>query len=57
MKIEEYVNKLEAISDPELVVDIADWSTETKLYMYLHALQLSYMQIFLEKLDDSNRLA
>lgn len=51
MKIEEYVNKLEAISDPALVLDIADWSTETKLYMYLHHIQLSYMTIYLEKLD------
>jgi len=52
MKIEEYVNKLEAISDPELVADIADWSTETKLYMYLHHMQLSYMMMYLEKLND-----
>ena len=51
MKIEEYVNKLEAISDPALVLDIADWSTETKLYMYLHHIQLSSMTIYLEKLD------
>ena len=57
MKIEEYVNRLEAISDPELVADIADWSTETKLYMYLHNIQLRYMMIYLEKLDAGERMA
>ena len=57
MKIEEYVSNLEGLVDPDLVVDIADWSTETKLYMYLHNIQLTYMTIYLEKLDDSNRLA
>ncbi len=51
MKIEEYVSQLEAISDPELVQQIAEWPMETKLYMYLHNIQLSYMTIFLEKLD------
>jgi len=57
MKIEDYVNRLEAISDPELVADIADWSMETKLYMYLHNIQLRYMMIYLEKLDGSERVA
>ncbi len=56
MKIEEYVAKLEVISDPSLVEDIKDWSTETKLYMYLHNIQLSYMQIYLEKLDAHQRM-
>ena len=51
MKIEEYVSQLESISDPELVSQIAEWPLETKLYMYLHHIQLSYMTIYLEKLD------
>lgn len=57
MKIEEYVFQLEAISDPELVAQIADWSLETKLYVYLHNIQLSYMTTFMEKLDGSKRMA
>lgn len=52
MKIEDYVSQLEAISDPELVEQIAEWPLETKLYMYLHNIQLTYMTIFLEKLND-----
>lgn len=52
MKIEDYVAELEAVSDPVLVADIADWSTETKLYVYLHNIQLSYMTMFLEKLEE-----
>ena len=51
MKIEEYVSQLESISDPELVTQIAEWPLETKLYMYLHNIQLSYMMQFMEKLD------
>jgi hypothetical protein len=57
MKIEEYVSQLESISDPELVSQIAEWPLETKLYMYLHNIQLTYMTIFLEKLNDSQRMA
>lgn len=49
--MEEYVSQLESISDPELVSQITEWPLETKLYMYLHNIQLSYMTIFLEKLD------
>ena len=57
MKIEEYVSQLESISNPELVSQIAEWPLETKLYMYLHNIQLSYMMIYLEKLDASERMA
>lgn len=57
MKIEEYVFQLEAISDPELVAQIAEWPLETKLYVYLHNIQLSYMTTFMEKLDGSKRMA
>lgn len=43
MNMTEYVNSLERSVDPALVENIKDWPVDTKLYMYLHNIQLSYM--------------
>jgi hypothetical protein len=46
MTLEEYVWMLESQVDPELVRQIQDWSDDTKLYMYLHNIQLDHMAEF-----------
>jgi hypothetical protein len=46
MTLEEYVWMLESQVDPELVRQIQDWSNDTKLYMYLHNIQLAHMAEF-----------
>ena len=50
MKLEEYVKSLESSVDPSLVKSIKDWSDDTKLYMYLHNIQLAYMAEFKQML-------
>jgi hypothetical protein len=49
MTQEEYVMKLEQQVSPELVADLKDWPTETKMYLYIHNIQLAHMARF-EKL-------
>jgi hypothetical protein len=46
MTLEEYVLKLEPHVDSALVYAIEEWSNDTKLYMYLHNIQLAYMADF-----------
>ena len=46
MLLEEYVCMLESQVDSELVRQIQDWSDDTKLYMYLHNIQLAHMVEF-----------
>jgi len=46
MNVEEYVKELEGYLDPQITVKFKDWSTETKLYMYLHHIQLRHMEEF-----------
>ena len=43
MTLEEYVWMLESQVDPELVRQVQDWSDDTKLYVYLHNIQLAHM--------------
>lgn len=50
MNLEQYVASLEQQVDPTLVADIKDWPVETKLYMYLHNIQLAYMAEFKQRL-------
>lgn len=54
MNMEEYVASLESQVDPTLVEDIKDWATETKLYMYLHNIQLGYMREYRQLLLKQN---
>jgi hypothetical protein len=46
MQMNEYVKELEAQVDPTFVEKIKDWPAETKLYMYLHNIQLAMMKEF-----------
>ena len=46
MTPEEYVLELEKQVDPALVEKMRDWSAETKLYIYIHNIQLAYMAEF-----------
>lgn len=46
MTLEDYVKSLEPQVDPTLVREIRDWSYDSKLYMYLHNIQLAYMAEF-----------
>ena len=48
MEMNEYVKELEAQVDPVFVEKIKDWPVETKLYMYLHNIQLAMMKEFKE---------
>ena len=53
MKVSEFVDLLEASADPVLVEAISDWSTENKLYMYLHNKQLTVLDD-IKKLLETN---
>ncbi len=46
MTQEEYVYELEKQVDPALLQKFCDWPIETKLYMYLHHIQLAHMARF-----------
>lgn len=46
MQMNEYVKELETQVDPTFVENIKDWPVETKLYMYLHNIQLAMMKEF-----------
>lgn len=44
--MDEYVKELETQVDPTFVEKVKDWPVETKLYMYLHNIQLAMMKEF-----------
>ena len=46
MTQEEYIYELEKQVDPDLLQKFRDWPTETKLYMYIHHIQLAHMARF-----------
>lgn len=46
MTQEEYIQKLEHQVDPSLVTAFRDWPAESKLYMYIHNIQLAHMARF-----------
>jgi hypothetical protein len=46
MTQDEYLRELASQVDPDLVEKFRDWPTETKLYMYLHHIQLAHMARF-----------
>jgi hypothetical protein len=46
MTQEEYVYELEKQMDSDLLQKFRDWPTETKLYMYIHHIQLAHMARF-----------
>jgi hypothetical protein len=52
MTLEDYVDLLEMQANPGLVEKIKDWPVDTKLYVYLHNIQLTYMTEFKQILLD-----
>jgi len=52
MTLDEYVKSLETHVDSDLVHAIKDWPTDTKLYIYLHNIQLDRMLQFEQMLLD-----
>jgi hypothetical protein len=46
MTPDEYLRELASQVDPDLVEKFRDWPDETKLYMYLHHIQLAHMARF-----------
>lgn len=50
VKLEDYLAELEQQVDPAFVSKIASWSPDTKLYMYLHHIQLAHMSEFKQAL-------
>ena len=51
MTVEEYVTILEQQIEPQLIEKFKDWSSDTKLYMYLHHIQLRHMEEFKHSLN------
>jgi hypothetical protein len=52
MTQEEYVYELEKQVDPDLLQKFIDWPIETKLYMYIHHIQLAHMARFEQLLKE-----
>jgi hypothetical protein len=46
MTQDEYLRELASQVDPDLVEKIRDWPDETRMYMYLHNIQLAHMARF-----------
>ena len=53
MTLEEYVAELTFAVDTRLVEETKDWSTENKMYVYLHNIQLSFMSLYMDRLLES----
>jgi len=56
MTVEEYVKELEGYLEPHLIEKFKDWSTDTKLYMYLHHIQLRHMDEFSNALSIATQI-
>ena len=52
MSIEEYVDQLEQQVPAWVVGTFGSWPVETRLYMYLHHLQLARMDEFVQLLKE-----
>ena len=50
----DYIKELETQVDPNFVKRVRGWAPETKLYMYLHHIQLAHMEEFKKLLKEHN---
>jgi hypothetical protein len=50
MTMEEYIKELEIQLDSDVIEKFKDWPVETKLYMYLHHIQLQFMADYMDVL-------
>jgi hypothetical protein len=51
MTVEEYVKELEVQLEADVIEKFKDWPVDTKLYMYLHHIQLQYMADYMDTLN------
>ena len=51
MTVEEYVSELEVQLDSDVIEKFKDWPVDTKLYMYLHHIQLQFMADYMDDLN------
>lgn len=47
----DYIKELENVINPAIKEKFMDWPTESKLYMYLHHLQIDMMAKYMEHLS------
>ena len=52
MTLDEYVQLLETQVDPKFVEQVKDWTADTKLYVYLHNIQLAHMAEYKKLLSE-----
>jgi hypothetical protein len=50
MTMEEYIKELEIQLDSDVIEKFKDWPVDTKLYMYLHHIQLQFMADYMDVL-------
>ena len=53
MTLEDYVEFLELQVNPAFVERVKYWPADTKLYVYLHTIQLAHMAEFKRMLEES----
>ena len=53
MTLEDYVDFLELQVNPVFVEKVKNWPADTKLYVYLHTIQLAHMAEFKRLLEES----
>lgn len=51
MEVKEFVKQLELQVDSKMKELVKDWTDDNKLYVYLHHIQLEYMNNFDRKLN------
>ena len=52
MTQDEYIQELASQVDPALVEKFRDWPDETRMYMYIHNIQLAHMARFEQLLKE-----
>ena len=57
MTLDEYVESLQPQVDPEFVEQVKHWPVDTKLYVYLHHIQLAHMAEYKKLLLDAKHEA
>ena len=56
MTQDEYIQELASQVDPVLVEKFRDWPDETRMYMYIHNIQLAHMARFEQLLKEQTIL-
>ena len=56
MTQDEYIQELASQVDPALVEKFRDWPDETRMYMYIHNIQLAHMARFEQLLKEQTIL-